>query len=173
MWQHSYNCSWAINHINKKLTTNISQTYSVDVINSDDEAVQGSETVVFTLVHCRCDRQLYNNPVKKSHGAMCVEYWGWHICGMWCLTKHCCTHWAQCSGVPWDKLHWHTYHAWISLKPPGKKKCPDTLLFSNWLISIFLSPHLILQLSLHLILFDDGCLVCSSLSMNMHPSLKW
>lgn len=104
---------------------------------------------------------------------MCVEYGEGDICGMWCLTKNCCTCWAECSDEPWDKLHWHMYHHRISLKPPGKKKCPDPPLFSNWLISNFLSPHLILQLSLHLILFDEGCIVCSSLSMNMHPSLKW
>jgi hypothetical protein len=54
----------SINHINKKLNTNISETYSVDVINSDDGAVQGSETVVSTPVHCRIDGQLNNNPVK-------------------------------------------------------------------------------------------------------------
>jgi hypothetical protein len=53
---------------------------------------------------------------------MCVEYGGWQICGMWCLTKNCCTSWVECSGVPWDKLHWHLYHAQISLKPPSKKE---------------------------------------------------
>jgi len=125
------------------------------------------------LLMWQTDRQLNNNPVKKSHGTMCVEYGGWQICGMWCLTKNCCTSWAECSRVPWDKLHWHLYHAQILLKPPSKKECPDPALFSNWLISSFLSPHLKLQLSLQLILFGKGCLVCSSLSMNMQPSFKW
>ena len=110
---------------------------------------------------------------KVTWGHVCVEYGGWHIFGMWCLTKNCCTSWAECTGVPWDKHHWRMSHDQISLKPLRKKKCPYPLLFSNRLIPNFLSPHLTLLPSPHVSLFDEGCLVCSSLCMDMHPSLKW
>jgi len=59
------------------------------------------------------------------------------------------------------------------VKTTRQKEMSRSSAFSNWLISNFLSPNLILQQSLHLVLFDEGCLVCSSLSMYMHPCLKW